>query len=278
MARTVRDAAILLGTITGTDPEDEAAADKNRKSYTDYTKFLASDGLKDSRIGIVRKYFGFHPDVDRVIEEALDILKKNGAVLIDPVEIDSIGKFDDSEMTVLLYELKADMKAYLDRRGSGTPVHSLADLIEFNKTHAAEEMPYFRQELFLQAEAKGALTDKEYTDALEKNHRLTRKEGIDAVMDKYNLDALVAPTDSPAWMTDLVDGDHFLGGSSSLAAVAGYPHITVPAGFVYGLPIGISFLGKAWSEPVLLKIAYSFEQTAEARRKPEFLSTARLKS
>jgi amidase len=277
MTRTVRDAAILLGAISGYDPEDEASKDKDRKSYNDYTKFLVNDGLKGARIGVFRKYFGFLPSVDKVMEESLGILKKNGAILIDPVEIDSIGEFDSSEMTVLLYELKADMKAYLDRRGPGTPVHSLKDIIEFNDAHSSREMPYFKQELFLQAEEKGPLTDKEYLDALEKNHRLTRYEGIDAVMDRYNLDALVSPTDSPAWMTDLVDGDHFLGGSSSLAAVAGYPHITVPAGFVFGLPIGISFFGRAWSEPVLLKIAYGFEQASRVRKPPEFLSTADLK-
>ena len=220
---------------------------------------------------------GFLPQVDKIIEDSLGVLQKNGAVLIDPVEIESLGKFDDSELTVLLYELKADMKAYLDRRGPDTPVHSLKDIIEFNREHEAEEMPYFKQELFLQAEAKGPLTDDEYIEALVKNHNLTRDEGIDLVMDKYNLDALVAPTDSPAWMTDLVDGDHFLGGCSSLAAVAGYPHITVPAGFVFGLPIGISFFGRAWSESVLLKIAYGFEQASKARKKPGFLPTANLK-
>jgi amidase len=276
MARTVRDAAFLLGVMAGVDPEDTATTDKNRKSYTDYTQFLDPDGLKGARIGVVRKYFGFLPQVDEIMENSLDILKKKGAVLVDPADIDAIGKLDENEMTVLLYELKADMKAYLDRRGSGSPVHSLKDIIEFNKETAAEEMPYFRQELFLQAEEKGPLTDKKYLDALKKNHDLTRKEGIDAVMDKYNLDALVSPTDSPAWLTDLVDGDHFLGGSSQLAAVAGYPHITVPAGFVSGLPVGISFYGRAWSESVLLKIAYGFEQASKARKPPNFLPTVNL--
>ncbi|HSD64570.1 MAG TPA: amidase family protein, partial [Ignavibacteriaceae bacterium] len=277
MARTVEDAAILLGAITGTDSEDQATLDNKRKSYTDYTQFLDVNGLKGTRIGVVRKYFGFHPEVDKVIENALDILKKNGAELIDPVEVESIGKFDDSELTVLLYELKADMKAYLDHRNPDSPVHSLKDLIDFNEKNASEEMRYFKQELFLQAERKGPLTDKEYLEALEKDHNLTRKEGIDAVMDKYNLEALVSPTDSPAWMTDLIDGDHFLGGSSSLAAVAGYPHITVPAGFIFGLPIGISFYGRAWSEPILLKIAYGYEQASKARKPPEFLSTVDFK-
>ena len=278
MARTVKDAAILLGAMAGIDPEDDATRDKERVAYSDYTKFLSDDGLKGTRIGIVRKYFGFLPSVDKIMESSLEILRKNGAVLIDPVEIESLGKFDDSELTVLLYELKADMKAYLDRRGNDKSIHTLKDIIEFNKKHESDEMPYFKQELFLQAEEKGPLTDDEYIEALVKNHRLTRDEGIDLVMDKYNLDALVAPTDSPAWMTDLVDGDHFLGGCSSLAAVAGYPHITVPAGFVFGLPIGISFFGRAWSESELLNIAYGFEQVSKARRKPEFLPTVNLKS
>lgn len=278
MARTVRDAAALLGVMAGIDPEDEATSDKERVAYSDYTKFLSEDGLKGARIGVVRKYFGFLPSVDKIIESSLEILRKQGAILVDPVEIESLGKFDDSELQVLLYELKADMNAYLERRGTSTPVHSLKEIIEFNLKHETEEMPYFKQELFLQAEEKGSLTDDAYIEALVKNQRLTRDEGIDLVMDKYNLDALAAPTDSPAWLTDLVDGDHFLGGCSSLAAVAGYPHITVPAGFVFGLPIGLSFFGRAWSEPVLLKIAYGFEQASKARRKPEFLPTVNLKA
>ncbi len=276
MCRTVRDAAILLSAIQGVDPEDEATKAKGRKAFADYTKFLDADGLQGARIGVVRKYFGFLPQVDDVIEDSLKVLKDKGAVLIDPVEIDAIGKVDDSEMTVMMYELKADMKKYLKHRGPGTKMHTLEDLIEFNKKHEKEEMPFFKQELFLRAAKTGSLKDKKYLAALEKDHRLTRKEGIDAVMDKYKLDALVSPTDGPAWMTDLVDGDHFLGGSSQLAAVAGYPHITVPAGFVFGLPIGISFYGRAWSENVLLKIAYGFEQATKVRKPPKFLPTAEL--
>ena len=276
MARTVHDAAVLLGAMTGIDEEDSATKGSRGKSHIDYTKFLDADGLKGARIGVFRQYFGFLPQVDELMENALNVLKKKGATLIDPVKIDTLNKFGETEMTVLMYELKADMEAYLKHRGPGTKMHSLKDLIKFNKEHAKEEMPYFRQELFLQAEEKGPLTDKEYTDALKTNHRLTRTEGIDAVMDKYKLDALVSPTDSPAWMTDMVDGDHFLGGSSSLAAVAGYPHITVPAGFVFGLPVGISFFGKAWSEPVLLKLAYGFEQSTKARKSPRFLPTVDL--
>jgi amidase len=278
MCRTVRDAAILLGVMQGTDTEDEATQSNKRQAYSDYIQFLDANGLKGARIGVLRKYFGFLPQVDAVIDNALYVLKKNGAILIDPVVIDAVGNLDANENTVLMYELKADMKKYLERRSPGTIMHSLQDLIDFNNKHAAEEMPYFKQELFLQAEEKGPLTDTVYKDALETNHRLTSEEGIDAVMEKYSLDAIVSPTDSPAWMTDLVDGDHFLGGSSQLAAVAGYPHITVPAGFVFDLPIGISFYGSAWTEPVLLKVAYAFEQATKMRKPPQFLPTANLKA
>ena len=273
MARTVRDAAILLSTMDGVDEEDEATQYKERTNGTDYTKFLDKNGLKGARIGVLRQYFGFLPSVDKIINASLEVLKQHGAILIDPIVIDTLGKFDDSEGAVLRYELKADMAAYLKHRGNGTSFHTLKDLIDFNEKHADKEMPFFNQELFLQAEAKESLTEPDYIEALAKNHRMTREEGIDAVMSKHNLDAIVSPTDSPAWMTDLVDGDHFLGGSSQLAAVAGYPHITVPAGNVFGLPVGISFFGRAWSEPVLLKIAYAFEQVTLARKPPQFLPT-----
>ncbi len=277
MARTVRDAAIMLGALAGVDAEDKATNDPGRKSFSDYTQFLDPKGLQGARIGVVRKYFGFHPGVDAVMGVALEALKKNGAVIVDPADIETIGKFDDTENTVLLYELKADMNAYLARRGPGATVHTLKEIIEYNERNAKIEMPFFNQETFLKAEAKGPLTDKEYIDALEANHRLSRKEGIDAVMDKFKLDALVAPTDSAAWVTDLIDGDHYLGGSSTAAAVAGYPSITVPAGFIFGLPIGISFFGRAWSESTLLKIAYSYEQATKVRRPPRFLPTAEIK-
>ena len=276
MARTVRDAATLLGAMTGIDTEDAATKGSKGKSSKDYTKFLDANGLKGARIGVFRQYFGFLPQVDELMKKSLEVLKKNGAILIDPVKMETHDRAGRTENTVLMYELKADMKAYLKHRGPNTKMHTLKDLIEFNKNHAKEEMPYFGQELFLEAEEKGPLTDKEYLDALATNHRITRKEGIDAMMDKHNLDALVSPTDSPAWLSDLVDGDHFVGGSSSLAAVAGYPHITVPAGFIWGLPVGISFFGRAWSEPTLLKIAYGFEQATKARRAPKFLPTVDL--
>jgi amidase len=274
MARTVRDAAIVLGVLAGIDAEDKATGDSRGKSSTGYTQYLNPKGLEGARIGVVRKYFGFHAGVDKVINEALNVLKQQGAVLVDPADIPTIGKFDDAEMSVLLYELKADLNAYFARLGAGAPVHSLKELIEYNEKNAKSEMPYFGQELFIKAEAKGPLTSKEYIDALKLCRRMSQKEGIDATMKKFKLDALVAPTDSPAWLTDLIDSDHFLGGSSTIAAVAGYPSITVPAGFVFGLPIGISFFGRAWSEPTLLKFAYAFEQATHLRKPPRFLLTA----
>ncbi len=275
MARTVRDAAILLGVLAGADPEDKAT--EASRLPADYTKHLDPGGLRGARIGVVRKYFGFHDGVERLMTAALEVLKAQGAILVDPVEIETLGKFDDSELTVLLYELKADIGAYLTRLGPGAPVHSLKEIIEFNERNAATEMPYFAQDLFIKAEAKGPLTEKAYIDALENDRKLSRKEGIDAVMEKHRLDALAAPTDGPAWLTDLVCGDHFIGSSSSAAAVAGYPSITVPAGDVFGLPVGISFFGRQWSEPTLLRIAYAFEQATRLRKPPKFLSTARLR-
>jgi len=274
MARTVRDAAIVLGALAGIDAEDNATGDSRGKFFTDYTQYLNAKGLEGARIGVVRKYFGFHPAVDKVMNDALEVIKQQGAIVIDPADIPTIGKFDDAELSVLLYELKADLNAYFARLGANAPVHSLKELIEYNEKNTKSEMPFFGQELFLKAEAKGPLTSKEYLDALKLCRRMSRKDGIDATMKKNKLDALVAPTDSPAWLTDLIDSDHFIGGSSSIAAVAGYPSITVPAGFVFGLPVGISFFGRAWSEPTLLKFAYAFEQATHSRKTPKFLPTA----
>jgi amidase len=214
--------------------------------------------------------------VDALIEESLTVMKQQGAILIDPVEIETLGKFDDSEFLVFLYELKADLNAYLAKIGASAPVKSLKEIIEFNEKNRHREMPFFGQDIFIKAEAKGPLTEKEYTDALTKNRQLARVEGIDAVMDKHKLDALVAPTGSPAWPTDLVNGDHSSGGSSNAAAVAGYPNINVPAGNLWGLPVGISFFGRAWSEPTLIKLAYAFEQASKARIVPKFLPTVKV--
>jgi amidase len=273
MCRSVRDAAILLGALTGVDPQDAATAASAGKSHTDYAQFCDVNGLKGARIGVARKYFGFSDPVDALMEQALDTMKKQGATLVDPADIETLGKFDESELLVFMYELKADLNAYLARLGPNAPVRTLKDIIEFNERNRQKEMPYFGQDLFLKAEAKGPLTEKAYVDAIEKNHQLARVEGVDATMDKYHLDAIVAPTGGPAWLTDLVNGDHVAGGSSNAAAVAGYPNINVTAGFISGLPVGISFFGRAWSEPTLIRLAFAFEQTTKARQAPRFLST-----
>jgi amidase len=270
MTRTVRDAAILLGVLAGVDPRDSATATSQGKTQSDYTRFLDPNGLRGARLGVARKYCGFHDGVDKLMDDLLAEMKRQGAEIIDPADLPSHGKFDDTEFTVLLYELKTDLNAYLAGLGPAAPVHSLQEIIDFNDRNRDKEMPYFAQDIFLKAQAKGPLTDKQYLDALEANHRLSRTEGIDAVMDKFNLDAIVAPTAGPAWLTDLVNGDHAGGGSSNAAAVAGYPDITVPAGFLFGLPVGLSFFGRAWSEPTLLKIAYGFEQAVRARKPPRF--------
>lgn len=273
MARTVRDVAILLGAMAGPDTDDKVTGASVGKLQPDYTKFLDPAGLKGARIGVVRKYFGFNDAVDEVMNTVIDAMKREGAEITDPADIPTLGKFDDTELLVLLYELKADLGAYLTRLGDSAPVKSLKDVIEFNNKHKSKELSYFGQDLFLKAEEKGPLTTKEYVDALANNRKATRTDGIDFIMDKYKLDALVAPTGGPAWLTDLINGDHSAGGSSNAAAVAGYPNINVTAGYLYGLPIGISFFGRAWSEPTLLKIAYAFEQLTKARQKPMFLPT-----
>jgi len=273
MCRTIRDAAILLGALTGVDPDDSATAASEGKGRTNYSQYCDPNGLKGARIGVARKYFGFNDAVDALMEQSLGVMKKQGATLVDPADIETLGKFDDTEIQVFLYELKADLNAYLARLGPSAPVRTLKDIIEFNERNRQKEMPFFGQDLFIKAEGKGPLTERAYLEALAKNHQLARTEGIDAIMDKHKLDALVAPTGGPAWLTDLINGDHVAGGSSNAAAVAGYPNINVTAGSISGLPIGISFFGRAWSEPTLIKLAYAFEQATKARQAPRFLAT-----
>jgi amidase len=276
MARTVSDAVTLLGILTGEDPRDPTTRESRGKALTDYSRFLEANGIKGMRLGVARKYFGFNDRVDKLMSDRLDDLKKLGAILVDPADIPTSGKFDDSELEVLLYEFKADLNKYLAGLGPAAPAKTLKDLIEFNEKNRDREMPYFGQDLFIKAEEKGPLSSPKYVQALRKNHLLARTQGIDFVMKQHRLDALIAPTGGPAWPTDLINGDHFTGGYSSASAVAGYPHITVPAGYVYGMPVGISFFGGAYSEPTLIKIAYAFEQATKARKPPKFLPTATL--
>jgi amidase len=276
ICRTVADAAILLTAMAGIDAADSATEASRGKAQTDYMNFLDRGGLRGARIGVIRKFFDFNDALGPLMGSLLEVMKREGAVIVDPVEIASIGKFDKSELEVLLYEFKADLNAYLAAAGGKVPVHSLKEIIEFNERNREKEMPFFGQDIMIKSEAKGPLTEQTYRDALELNHRLSRAEGIDRAMDEHKLDALVAPTAGPSWLTDHVTGDHDTGGSSSLAAVAGYPNINVPAGFVFGMPVGVSFFGRAWSEPTLIKIAYAFEQATRARKGPKFLVTVQV--
>ncbi len=270
MARTVRDAAVLLGAMTGVDPADAGTEYSRDKAHTDYTPFLDPDGLRGARIGVARRFFQSRSPAAQVLDAALAEMRQRGATLVDPADDPPLPGFGDAEMTVMLYEFKADLNAYLAALGPGAPVHSLEELIAFNERNKDKEMPFFGQELFIQAQEKGPLTDKAYLDALERCRRLSQKEGLDALLDRHQLDAVVAPSGGPAGKTDPVYGDRGVGGSSSPAAVAGYPSITIPAGFVFGLPVGISFFGRSYSEPTLLKLAYAFEQATHVRRPPTF--------
>ena len=289
MTRTVADAAALLGAIAGKDPDDPATtsgtaagspAGRPASIPADYSTFLDAGGLKGARLGVVRKQlFGNNVAADAIAEAAIAVMKQQGATIVDPADIPTLGKFGDTEFDVLLFEFKADLNKYLTWIGPASPVHSLKDVIAFNDAHKDQEMPFFGQELMAQAEKKGPLTSDAYRAALAKNHRLSRALGIDAVMTKYQLDALVAPTGGPAWLIDLVNGDSGTSntpGPSSVTSVAGYPHITVPAGFFRGLPVGISFFGRAWSEPELIKLAYAYEQATKHRRPPAFTPTSDL--
>jgi len=272
MARTVRDAAVILNALSGIDTRDATTMVNRSRGQIDYTRFLDPNGLRGARIGVARaKFFGYSDVTDKLVNDAIDAMKAQGAVIVDPANIETAGKFDDSELDVLLYELKADLNAYLAGLGPTAPVRTLQNIIDFNENHRAQEMPWFGQELFIQAQAKGPLTDKKYRDALAKDLRMSRTDGIDATMKKYKLDAIVAPTGGPAWVTDPVNGDHFTGASSTPAAVAGYPNINVPAGYSHDLPVGISFFGRAYSEPTLIKIAYAYEQATKHRRAPKFI-------
>ena len=273
MARTVTDAAIVLGTLTGTDPRDAVTQQSEETRKTDYTQFLQKEGLKDTRIGLSRSHMGFHEEVDALMEAATEVMRQQGATVVDVDELigdDSVG---GAEYEVLLYEFKENLNNYLATLGPDAPAKTLSDLIAYNKEHADEEMPYFQQEIMLKAEAKGGLNSPEYQEALAKIQRLSRDEGIDKALSEQQLDAIVAPTGGPAWPIDLITGDHFIGGSSSPAAMAGYPNVTVPMGFIRGLPVGISFFASAYSEPTLIKLAYAYEQATQHRKAPEFLET-----
>lgn len=272
MARTVADAAALLQVLAGPDPRDPATG--RQKVANDYREYLRADGLQGKRIGVMRNFFGSDPRVDASMEEAIEALEAGGATIVDKANLTTRGQYNDAEFEILLYEFKAGLAAYFATLGPQAPVTSLADVIAFNDAHAKEEMPYFGQDIAIKAQAKGPLTEKGYLSAKAKAARLSRTEGLDRLFVSKKLDALLAPSGGPAWLTDLVNGDSGTGGSSGPAAVSGYPNITVPAGMIRGLPIGVSFMGPAWTEGTLIGIAYAFEQRTKHRRPPQYLPSA----
>ncbi|UCG25248.1 MAG: amidase [Chloroflexota bacterium] len=295
MARTVADAAVLLGAMTGVDPRDPVTQDSEGKAFVDYSPFLDAKGLKGARIGVARQYFGSDPRVDQIMEGCITVMKELGAEVIDPADVEGVKypdeippdvidlteiegdkTFFDMLLEVLEYEFNADLNAYLAALGPEAPVRSMTEIIAFNERNRDEVMPYFGQERMLAARESGPLTDEAYLSSLNKIQLLARDAGIDATLAKDNLQAIVAPSGGPAWLTDLINGDHLGGGCSGAAAVAGYPHITVPAGAIFGLPVGISFFSGAYQEPTLIRLAYAFEQATLARRPPQYLPTAEL--
>jgi amidase len=274
LARTVADAAAVLGALTGIDPRDPATEGSRGRGYSDYSSFLDPAGLQRARIGVARQFFGAHHQVDAAIASGLEVMSRLGAELVDPVKLPKVKDFWQSELEGLLYEFKAGLNRYLATLGPAAPAHNLREIIAFNEANRERVMPYFGQELMEAAEEKGPLTEEGYREALATCHRLAWEEGIHAALAENRLDAIVAPSGIPAWPTDLVLGDHHYGGSSSHAAVAGTPNITVPAGYAFGLPFGISFFGGAYGEPTLIRIAYAFEQATRVRRRPTFRASA----
>lgn len=278
MTRTVKDAALLLAALAGVDPRDRATSGAAAR-IADYAAALREDALKGARIGVARRMAGFNPRVEALFASALDALRQHGAVLIDPADLPEAEGTGDAEYEVLLHEFKAGIDAYLAERGAPNGLRTLKDLIDFNARENGRELRFFGQEIFLQAQERGALTSPKYRTALRKARLATRDQGIDAVVTKHRLDALVCPTTGPAWVTDLLSGDHYTGGSASQApAISGYPHVTVPMGSVAGLPVGLSFFGRAWSEARLLALAYAYEQATKHRTTPRFLRTVDVES
>jgi amidase len=273
MARSVADAATLLGPLTGIDPRDAATRPSQGRYQRDYTRHLDPRGLEGARLGVPRNLAGFHPAVDRALDAAVDAMKYAGALVIDGLKLPTNGQFDDAELEVLLYEFKADLADYLATRGAGVSVRSLAEVIAFNERERKRELPWFGQELFERAQAKGPLSDPAYRSARELCSKLTRSEGLDVLFDKHSLDAIICPSNAPAWVTDMVSGDHVIGGNTSFAAVAGYPSLTVPMGFLHSLPLGLSFIARPWREDKLVELGHAFEHATRARRAPQFLPT-----